>query len=133
VNDDILLDKLCYYGIHGSALLWSRSYLENSRQRVEILHNEFGKTSSSWETIKDGVPQGSILGPFLCLQYITSILISGPVIQYVQSKPLIELDSINKWCMTSGLSLNLKKTKIMQFESNQQIRPLIKLHIGINR
>jgi hypothetical protein len=45
----ILLDTLCYYGIHGSALLWFRFYLENIRQRDEVLHNEFGKTSSGWE------------------------------------------------------------------------------------
>jgi hypothetical protein len=50
----------------------------------------------------------------------TSILISGPDFQKVHSKSLNALDSINKWCMTTGLSLNLKKTKIMIFESNQQ-------------
>jgi len=50
----ILLDKLCYYGIHGSALLWFRFYLGNRRQRDEVLHNECGKTSSGWETIKKG-------------------------------------------------------------------------------
>jgi len=63
VNHDNLLDKLFYFGIHSSALLWFRSYLENRRQRVGILHNELGKTSSGLETINQGVPQGSILGP----------------------------------------------------------------------
>ena len=50
----------------------------------------------------------------------TSVLISGPHFQGVQSKSLNALDSINKWCMTTGLSLNLKNTKIMIFEPNQQ-------------
>ena len=47
-------------------------------------------------------------------------LISGPGIQEVQSKSVIALDSISKWCMTNGLALDLKKTKIVKFESNQQ-------------
>jgi hypothetical protein len=137
VNHDILLDKLCQYGIHGTTLLWFRSYLEKRRQRVQILYSEIRKTSSGWETIKNGVPQGSILSPLLFLLYIIdsplainidyklllyaddiSVQISGPDIQEIQSKPLIALDSINKWFTTTGLSLNIKKTKIMIFESN---------------
>jgi hypothetical protein len=128
VSHDILLEKLCYCGIHSSALEWFRSYLENIRQRVEILHNEFVKTSSGWETIRNGVPQGYVLGPLLFLLYIndlplginidfkillyaddTSILIPGPDIQEALSKSLIALDSINKWCMTNCPPLNLKK------------------------
>ena len=42
----------------------------------------------------------------------TSVLISGPNIQEVQSKSLIALDIINKWCMTNGLPFHVKKTKI---------------------
>ena len=125
--------------VSGTVLLWFRSYLEKRRLRFEILHNEFHKTSSGWETIKYGEPQGSILGPLLFLLYTndlplgintdsklllyadnSSVLISGPNIQEVQSKSLIALDGINKWCTTTGLSLHLKKTKKMKFESNQQ-------------
>lgn len=67
VNHNIILDKLCLYSIHGTALLWLRPYLQKRRQRFEILHNEFDKTSSGWETLKNGAPQGSVLRPLLFL------------------------------------------------------------------
>jgi hypothetical protein len=57
----------------------------------------------------------------------TSILISGPNIHEVQSKPLIGLYIINKWFMTNGLSFNVKKTKIMKSESNQQNNAYFKI------
>ena len=31
VNHNILPDKLCHYGIHGTALLWFRSFLEKTK------------------------------------------------------------------------------------------------------
>ena len=62
VNLYILLYKIIYDGIHGTAILWFKSLVEN-RRRVEIWHNEPRKTFSNWETLKSGVPQGSILSP----------------------------------------------------------------------
>jgi hypothetical protein len=53
VNDDTVLDKLLYYGIHDAAVLWFKSYLKNRRRRFEIWHNKLGKTFSNWETIKN--------------------------------------------------------------------------------
>ena len=67
VNHIIILVKLCHYSIHSTVLLWLRPYLQKRRQRIQILHNEFDKTSSGWETLKNGAPQGSILGPLLSL------------------------------------------------------------------
>ena len=52
VDHKILIDKLFYYGIRGTANQWFKSYLENRRQFV---------------TINIGVPQGSVLGPLLFL------------------------------------------------------------------
>ena len=58
VDHDILLQKLEFYGIRGSALLWFQSYLKNRKQFVS-----YNGATSSMKLVKCGVPQGSILGP----------------------------------------------------------------------
>ena len=63
-----LLLKLKNVGIRGRALKWLESFLTNRRQRV-ILRNG----SSTWNWVKSGVPQGSILGPLLFLVYVNDM------------------------------------------------------------
>ena len=58
VNYELLIAKLHPYGLGNSSLRLIHSYLNNRQQRVRI-DNEF----STWSDIKDGVSQGSILGP----------------------------------------------------------------------
>ena len=57
VNHDILLYKLCHYGVRDNALDWFRNYLSGRRQFVT-----YNGVSSSTKTITSGVPQGSIIG-----------------------------------------------------------------------
>jgi len=71
VNHSILLSKLNYYGITDNALGLIKSYLDNRHQRVLIKNAQFINYSSSWNKIKLGVPQDSILGPLLFLLYIS--------------------------------------------------------------
>jgi ribonuclease P/MRP protein subunit RPP40 len=56
-------------GISGSLLSWIKSYLSNNSKTVVI----GGKTSKSLP-IKDGFPQGSILGPLLFLICVNDIV-----------------------------------------------------------
>ena len=68
IDRDLLLADLNDLGIRGEALSWVRSYLQDRHFCVVI--NDV--VSDSVE-MKHGVPQGTILGPFLFAVYVTSL------------------------------------------------------------
>ena len=60
VDHDILIEKLKFYGIDGTVILWCKNYLVGRKQCTKL----YG-TKSTYLYIICGVPQGSVLGPLL--------------------------------------------------------------------
>ena len=66
----LLLSKLNAYGLHIDACQLIKSYLSGRLQRVRI-----NDKCSSWLMLKRGIPQGSLLGPFLFNVFLNDLLI----------------------------------------------------------
>jgi len=145
INHIILLNKLEYYGIRGTALAWFKSYLENRSQFVE-----FNNHQSDVCNYNCGVPQGSILGPLLFIIYtndipnnlnnVKTILFADDTTIYLaHTNPNTlfvianrEMETVTDWFRANKLSLNIDKTKYMIY-SNKIIDTVNKRVLLCNR
>lgn len=146
VSADLLLRKMEASGIRGLALSWFHSYLSNRQQYVKI-----GDLASDLLPISFGVPQGSILGPTLFNLYINDLLYlpltNGQIISYADDTVIIfhaktwekvyhyaeiGLRTIAETLNKNLLTLNLNKTKIINFHKTSKSKPpqhlLLKYH-----
>ena len=135
VNHKILLEVLNkYYGIHVLALKWIESYLTNRQFQVQI-EDKFSEV----KTIKFSVPQGSILGPILCICYASTLQelfkIHNSLSRYADDHSLIrsflpidnnilselELDIKNsgEWMYQNHLKMNNKKQNLKHLVPDQ--------------
>ena len=130
VNHKILLGKLHHYGIRGNALQLIESYLTDREQCVEV-----NDTTSGYEPVLHGVPQGSILGPLFFIIYIndialssnllsfflfaddTTILFSHKNIDILEQTINQELIHVSNWLIANKLSLNVKKSNVLVFRT----------------
>ena len=133
VNHSILLSKLDLYGIQGNENLWLRSYLSNRKQKVFV-----NGVESNLLSVNSGVPQGSILGPFLFLIYAndfdkatnyslrlfaddTSLTATGKDLDVLLQRINSELPAVYEWLCSNRLTLNLSKTKYLVFQPRQKM------------
>lgn len=129
VNHETLLLKLEHYGIKNMALNLVGSYLKERQLKVQV-----NGVNSLGSIIAMGVPQGSILGPFLFLVYINDLphlLKNQPkMVLFADDTSLIfkidrrtqNFDDVNdsilqvqNWFTANNLVLNEKKTKCIRF------------------
>ena len=97
VDHNILLTRLSsWFGIHGTALNWFRSYLSSRCFRVKC-NSDF----SSQHTCICGVRQGSVLGPLLFVMYTT------PLSTLVSSFSLNHQVGLCTWRRAVGRELSL--------------------------
>ena len=75
---DILLFKLKYYGVTGTALELMSNYLKNRKQFVV-----FDNKQSEYSEVYTGVPQGSILGPVFFSIYLNDLITASEKLNYL--------------------------------------------------
>ena len=67
-NHKLILAKLQAAGFKNDSLSWITSYLSGRSQKVVA-----GSVESDWESVANGVPQGSVLGPLLFTILVSDI------------------------------------------------------------
>ena len=128
VPHDELLFKLWRIGITGPLWHWFKAYLTGRFHYVSI-----DNVSSPLLPVLSGVPQGSILGPFLFLIYINDLpehieFASCYLLNFADDTKLLkaiksesdehilqrDVDTLDMWCKEWKLSLNANKSNTMR-------------------
>ena len=124
-----LIKKMETYGVRGKLIKWIIAFLKNRRQRVVQ-----GESKSSWCEVLSGVPQGSVLGPFLFVIFINDLVegMKNSVKLYADdTKVMSKVSNLNEsqllqkdlqdayeWSKKWLLDFNLLKCVVMHYGAN---------------
>ena len=145
-NHKLILAKLKAMGFKDSSLQWIESYLTDRQQQV---FTNFGR--SEWATMKNGVPQGSVLGPLLftvlvadlnkvikeCKYHMyaddTQIYCSGSPnnIDDLARKINSDLDNIANYSKNNFLKLNASKSTYIIIGSRTNLKKVANINIPL--
>ena len=131
VDHTILCDKLNAMGVDPT---WFRSYLSDRQQCVKT-----NSATSSFDQIKSGVPQGSLIGPLLYLCYSNDMHLSvkNELLLYADDSVILvydkdpnvisqklaeDLKTCNEWLIDNKLSLHVGKTECILFGSSRKLK-----------
>ena len=122
----VLLEKLQNLNFPTGFVLWLHDYLSERQQRVRI-----GDMKSDCLPVSSGVPQGSLLGPFLFVVMCHDLSAYHPssfVAQYADDTTIVcpikavpdfehkikdEISHMKNWTTVNGFKLNTAKTKCL--------------------
>ena len=124
VSHRVLLQKLCRLGIQGTLFEILKSYLEDRKQCVRI-NGQYTDEAD----VMSGVPQGSILGPFLFVIHVNDIpelfislckLFVDDLKIYSISRLDLEEDilRLRRWCIDNGMEVNGIKCGFLLFKGD---------------
>ena len=140
----LLLAKLHAYGLSEAACETMFDYLKDRKQRVKILNHR-----SSWKELTKGVPQGSILGPFLFNVFINdlflfiencklynyaddnSLMYSSPDLNCIFTNLQIDCKNAIDWFTVNGMKANPSKFQFMVISSERIEQKCLDIGNGI--
>ena len=138
VNNKAILYKLCSMGNGGSVLSILRQFLSNRSQHVMV-----DGCRSKLVNVVSGVPQGSVLGLLLFLNYpleifsilenwligcaddstLKAVVPSPGILVTVAESKIRDLGRVSEWCDLRWIKLNSSKTKTMIVSRSCTMRP----------